>query len=50
MHLATPTFLLGFVLPALRVGAQFPPPPKGLTVLKSKFHDNVTISFKEVQF
>ena len=29
--------------------AQFPPTPKGLTVLKSKFHENVTISFKEVR-
>ncbi|KAI5919445.1 carboxypeptidase C [Camillea tinctor] len=27
--------------------AQFPPKPEGLTVLKSKFHENVTISFKE---
>lgn len=28
--------------------AQFPPTPEGLTVLKSKFHENVTISYKEV--
>lgn len=28
--------------------AQFPPTPEGVTVLKSKFHENVTISFKEV--
>ncbi|KAJ6444989.1 serine carboxypeptidase [Purpureocillium lavendulum] len=27
--------------------AQFPPKPEGVTVLKSKFHENVTISFKE---
>ncbi|KAH6639940.1 serine carboxypeptidase [Truncatella angustata] len=27
--------------------AQFPPEPKGITVLKSKFHENVTISYKE---
>ncbi|KAL7800278.1 Alpha/Beta hydrolase protein [Trichoderma ceciliae] len=27
--------------------AQFPPKPEGLTVLRSKFHENVTISFKE---
>jgi len=29
------------------VAAQFPPTPEGLKVLKSKFHDNVTISYKE---
>lgn len=29
--------------------AQFPPEPKGITVLKSKFHENVTISYKEVR-
>jgi hypothetical protein len=28
--------------------AQFPPKPRGLTVLKSKFHENITISYKEV--
>ena len=28
--------------------AQFPPKPEGVTVLKSKFHPNVTISFKQV--
>lgn len=28
--------------------AQFPPEPEGITVLKSKLHENVTISFKEV--
>ena len=28
--------------------AQFPPKPEGITVLKSRFHENVTISFKEV--
>lgn len=30
--------------------AQFPPKPDGVTVLRSKFHENVTISFKEVCF
>ncbi|EEY20482.1 carboxypeptidase S1 [Verticillium alfalfae VaMs.102] len=29
------------------VVAQFPPAPEGLTVLKSKFNENITISFKE---
>jgi len=29
------------------VTAQLPPTPKGLTILKSKFHENVTISYKE---
>lgn len=28
--------------------AQFPPKPEGVTLLKSKFHPNVTISFKQV--
>ncbi|KAF6829341.1 carboxypeptidase s1 [Colletotrichum plurivorum] len=27
--------------------AQFPPEPEGITLLKSKFHENVTISYKE---
>ncbi|KAI1499275.1 serine carboxypeptidase [Biscogniauxia marginata] len=27
--------------------AQFPPTPEGVTLLKSKFHENVTISYKE---
>jgi hypothetical protein len=27
--------------------AQLPPKPEGVTILKSKFHENVTISFKE---
>ena len=29
--------------------AQFPPTPEGLTILRSKFNENVTISFKEVR-
>ena len=29
---------------------QFPPTPEGIKVLKSKFHENVTISYKEVSF
>ncbi|KAI0864747.1 carboxypeptidase S1 [Xylaria cubensis] len=33
--------LFGFVF------SQFPPRPIGITVLQSKFHENVTISFKE---
>ena len=28
--------------------AQFPPTPEGVTLLKSKFDDRVTISYKEV--
>lgn len=31
------------------VAAQFPPKPEGVTVLKSKFNENVTISYKEVR-
>jgi hypothetical protein len=30
------------------VSAQFPPIPEGVTVLKSKFGDGVSISYKEV--
>lgn len=30
------------------VAAQFPPEPEGIKVLRSKFHENVTISYKEV--
>ena len=30
------------------VFAQFPPAPENVTVLKSKFGDGVTISYKEV--
>lgn len=39
---------LGAALFGVGVVAQFPPQPEGITVLKSKFHENVTISFKEV--
>jgi hypothetical protein len=39
---------LGAALFGIGVVAQFPPRPEGVTVLKSKFHENVTISFKEV--
>ena len=28
--------------------AQFPPTPEGVTVVKSKFHEGVTISYKDV--
>lgn len=28
--------------------AQFPPTPQGLTVLRSKFNENIKISYKEV--
>jgi carboxypeptidase C (cathepsin A) len=40
-----PAALLGVLAPA--VLAQFPPKPEGVTVLQSKFHENVTISYKE---
>ncbi|KAK7757545.1 hypothetical protein SLS62_000560 [Diatrype stigma] len=35
------------LLLSLRASAQFPPEPEGVTMLRSKFHENVTISFKE---
>lgn len=40
--------LLSALLLSRRASAQFPPEPEGVTVLRSKFHENVTISFKEV--
>ncbi len=43
----TTSLLLGLVG---LTAAQFPPKPEGLTVLRSKFHENVTISFKEVSY
>lgn len=42
-HLSTYASLL---VP-LVVRAQFPPPPEGVTILKSKVHENITISYKE---
>lgn len=42
--------LTGLVLGGLLslATAQFPPKPEGITVLQSKLHENVTLSFKEV--
>lgn len=42
------TLLLSWAAGVAVVRAQFPPTPKGVTKLKSKFHENVTISYKEV--
>lgn len=39
---------IGFLLP-VTVWAQFPPTPEGITILKSKFNENITISYKEVR-
>ncbi|XXG97922.1 hypothetical protein Hte_004238 [Hypoxylon texense] len=38
---------IGIFMLALPVRAQFPPTPKNVTVLKSRFGDGVTISYKE---
>ncbi|KAI1084335.1 serine carboxypeptidase [Whalleya microplaca] len=38
---------VGLSVLASLAGAQFPPTPEGVTVLKSKFGDGVTISYKE---
>ncbi|PYH99849.1 lysosomal protective protein precursor [Aspergillus ellipticus CBS 707.79] len=38
---------LGFAALLGLAVAQFPPEPEGVTVIKSKLHENVTISFKE---
>lgn len=35
------------LLAPLLVEAQFPPTPQGVTILESKLHENVTISYKE---
>lgn len=43
-----PFLVIGLAWQIQHVAAQFPPPPEGVKVLKSKFHENVTISFKEV--
>jgi len=42
--------LLGATLTALITGAyaQFPPKPEGVTTIQSRFHKDVTISYKEV--
>lgn len=45
--LATAVLLAGGGLLRL-TAAQFPPKPDGITTLQSKFHENVTLSFKEV--
>ncbi len=51
VSLSIPNMLAAIALLVALVGpasAQFPPKPEGLTILKSKWHENVTISFKEV--
>lgn len=40
--------LLGLTITARHALAQFPPPLEGVTVLKSKFDSDITISYKEV--
>lgn len=37
---------LSYLIPGTR--AQFPPPREGITVVQSKFHENLSLSFKEV--
>lgn len=44
-HLLLTTYV-GLLVP-LAVRAQFPPTPKGVTILQSKLHENITISYKE---
>ncbi|CAH0020958.1 unnamed protein product [Clonostachys rhizophaga] len=43
-HLSLLSLAAVFAQPAL---SQFPPKPEGVTVLKSKFNENITISYKE---
>jgi hypothetical protein len=40
--------LLGLAVAARDALAQFPPPLEGVTVLKSRFDPDITISYKEV--
>ncbi|KAF1352374.1 secreted carboxypeptidase-like protein [Delphinella strobiligena] len=39
--------LLGGTVLLSRVNAQFPPKPKGVTTLQSRFHEGISISYKE---
>jgi hypothetical protein len=41
-------FLLVASLSYTALAQYFPPTPKGVTTLKSKYHDGVKISYKEV--
>lgn len=43
-----PSIVLLFVA-VQTVLCQFPPIPEGVTTLKSKYHEGVTISYKEVR-
>ena len=47
MAMASSFKLLGAALIA-GVHAQFPPKPEGITTIQSRFHKDVTISYKEV--
>lgn len=42
------TTILGLLTTLICVQAQFPPVPEDVTILESKFGDDVYISFKEV--
>lgn len=42
------SWLLAALIGLQTASAQFPPKPEGATVLRSKVHENVTLSFKEV--
>jgi len=48
MYLSAVLSLGAWLLLAPTIYAQFPAPPEGVTVLKSKFGDGVSISYKEV--
>jgi hypothetical protein len=42
-------FLVALAAASSASASYFPLTPEGVTVLKSKFHENVTISYKEVK-
>ena len=44
------SLLLSFAAWASYAQAQFPPPVSGVTTIKSKFNNGITISYKEVSF
>lgn len=48
LKMLSKALLLGSI--AGLAAAQFPPPLTGVKTLKSKFHENVTISYKQVRF
>lgn len=47
-YLSVYAYAYATLLVPITVNAQFPPDPEGITILKSRFNENITISYKEV--